>query len=51
MYLGSQVAADGGCERDVAHRMNEGYSAWGGLKSVRSNIGLGIKAKKSLYSI
>ena len=23
-YLGSQVAADGGCERDVAHRMNEG---------------------------
>ena len=25
MYLGSQVAADGGCERDVIHRMNEGY--------------------------
>ena len=25
-YLGSQVAADGGCERDVEHRMNEGYS-------------------------
>ena len=25
-YLGSQVAADGGCERDVVHRMNEGYS-------------------------
>ena len=24
MYLGSQVAADGGCERDVVHRMNEG---------------------------
>ena len=22
-YLGSQVAADGGCERDVVHRMNE----------------------------
>ena len=21
-YLGSQVAADGGCEFDVAHRMN-----------------------------
>ena len=21
-YLGSQVAADGGCERDVVHRMN-----------------------------
>ena len=26
-YLGSQVAADGGCEREVAHRMNEGYRA------------------------
>ena len=24
-YRGSQVAADGGCERDVVHRMNEGY--------------------------
>ena len=23
-YLGSQVAVDGGCERDVVHRMNEG---------------------------
>ena len=22
-YLGSQVAADGGCEKDVVHRMNE----------------------------
>ena len=22
-YLGSQVAADGGCERDVVHRINE----------------------------
>ena len=26
-YLGSQVAADGGCARDVVHRMNEGYRA------------------------
>ena len=47
-YLGPQVAADGGCERDVVHRMNEGYRAWGALKSVLSNRGLGIKAKKSL---
>ena len=31
-YLGSQVAADGGCERDVVHRMNEGYRANGALK-------------------
>ena len=28
-YLGSQVAADTGCERDVVHRMNEVHRAWG----------------------
>ena len=48
-YLGSQVAADGGCERDVVHRMNKGYTAWGALKNVLSNRGLGIKDKKCLY--
>ena len=48
-YLGSQVAADGGCERDVVHKINEGYRARGALKSVLSNRGLGIKAKKCLY--
>ena len=48
-YLMSQVAADGGCERDVVQRMNEEYRAWGALKSVLSNKGLGIKAKKCLY--
>ena len=37
-YLGSQVAADGGCERDVLHRMNEGYRAWRALKSVKRAI-------------
>ena len=47
-YLGSQVAGDVGCERDVVRRMNEGYRAWGALKSVLSNRGLGIKAKKCL---
>ena len=25
------VAADGGCERDVVHKMNEEYRAWGAL--------------------
>ena len=40
-HLGSQVAADIGCERDVVHRMNEGYRAWGALKSV-----LGADAQK-----
>ena len=49
MYQGSQVAADGGSERDVVRGMNEGYRAWGALKSVLSNRGLGIKAKKCLY--
>ena len=48
-YLGTQVAADGGCERDVVHSMNEGYRTWGAHKSILSNRGLGIKAKKCLY--
>ena len=43
------MAADGGCERDVIHRMNEGYRAWEALKNVMSNRELGIKAKKCLY--
>ena len=30
-HLGLQVAADGGCERDVVDKMNEGYRAWGGV--------------------
>ena len=29
IHLGSQVSADEGCERDVVHKMNEGYRAWG----------------------
>ena len=43
------MAADGGCDRDVVHRKNERYRAWGALKSVLSNRGLGINAKKYLY--
>ena len=30
--VGSQVVADRGCERDVVHRINDGYRAWGPLK-------------------
>ena len=26
-YLGSHLAVDGGCERDVLHRMNQEYKA------------------------
>ena len=35
-HLGSQVAADRGCERDMVHRMNEECKQWGALKSVLS---------------
>ena len=45
---GSQVAADGGCERNVVHIMNQGYRALGVLKSVLRNRGLRIKAKKGI---
>ena len=44
-YLGSQVAADGCCERDVVHRMNEEYRAWGALENMNSR-GLGINVKE-----
>ena len=43
------MAADGGCEKDVVHRMNGRHRPWGALKSVLSNRGLRIKAKKCLY--
>ena len=38
-YLGSQVADDGGCERDVVHRMkfDEGYRLWRVMKSLLNN--------------
>ena len=33
---------------DMVHRINEGYRTWGALKSVPSNRGFGINAKKCL---
>ena len=48
-YQGSQVAADGGCGRDVVHRINEGYTARGVVKSVFNYRGLEINTKKCLY--
>ena len=27
-YVAAQVSADGGCNWDDVHRMNEGYKAW-----------------------
>ena len=47
-YLGSQVAVDEGCERDVVHRMNESHKAWGALKCVPSNRGC-EKGQQFLY--
>ena len=43
------MGADGGCERVMVHRMNEGYIAWRALKTVLSNTGLGLKANKCIY--
>ena len=43
--MGSQAVADGGWERDVAHRLNEGYREWRAMKRVLNNRGLGINAK------
>ena len=43
------VAADGLCERDVVHRMNERYTACGALMVVLCNRGLGIDTNKSRY--
>ena len=48
-YMGSKVATDGGCERDVVHRINAGYRAWGALRSMVGNRRYGIQANKCLY--
>ena len=47
--MGSEVAADGGCERDVVYRVNDEYRAFGARKGVLSNRGLGEKDKNCLY--
>ena len=39
------MAADGICERDVVHRMNEKYGAWGALENAPNNGGLGTNEK------
>ena len=43
------MAADGGCEMDVVHIINEGFRVWEVLDSMLRNIGMGTKAKKCLY--
>ena len=44
-YLGSVIAANGGVEADVRHRVNEGCKMLGALKGVMKNRGLGITVK------
>ena len=48
-YLGSVIAANGGVEADVHHRVNEGCKVLGALKGVMKNRGLGMNVKKVLY--
>ena len=48
-YLGSVIAANGGVEVDVCHRLNEGCKVLGALKGVMKNRRLGINVKKVLY--
>ena len=48
-YLGSVIAANGGVEADVCHRVNGGCKVLGALKGVMKNRGLGMNVKKVLY--
>ena len=45
----SVIAANGGVEADVRHRVNEGCKVLGALKRVMKNRGLGMNVKKVLY--
>ena len=48
-YLGSIIAANGGVEEDVRHRVNEGCKVLGAMKGVMKNRGLGMNVKRVLY--
>ena len=48
-YLGSVIAANGGVETDVCHRVIEGYKVLGALKGIMKDRGLGMNVKKVLY--
>ena len=48
-YLGSVIAANGGVEADVRHRVNEGCKVLGALKGIMKNRGLEMNVKKVLY--
>ena len=44
-----RIAANGGVEADVCHRVNEGCKVLGALKGVMRNRRLGMNVKKVLY--
>ena len=46
MYLGSEVAADGRREKDVVHRMIEGYRAWGSSEKFAEQWRIGDKGQE-----
>ena len=48
-YLGAVIAANGGVEADMHHRVSEGCKVLDALKGVMKNRGLGINVKKVLY--
>ena len=48
-YLGSNVAASGGVEDEVKHRVNEGCKALGALKKVMNGRSVSMGVKRSLY--
>ena len=48
-YLGAMVAANGGVEADVCHRINEGCKLLGAMKGVLKCRSLGADVKKVLY--
>ena len=50
-YLGSVIAANGGVEADVCHRMNEGCKVLGALKRVMANRGLGMNVKTQSHGV
>ena len=43
------MTVEGGCEKDLGHRMNEGYKASEELKSMLSNRRIGIDSEKWLH--
>ena len=48
-YLGSVIAADGGVEADVRHRVNEGCKVLGAMNGLMKNRGLEMDVKRVLY--